>query len=244
MSTVLLPRPAGSDADSGLLQQAGVTVVADPYIATVPMLDSDSMDARRRLAATMPRASLVVTSVRALSALIDFCDVDRSAEVFAIGPASAAAATAAGFRHVWAPKDGADNVALIRLIARHKPEALAIPRSTAAPAGLSEDLRSLGFELHEERLYTTAPVEVRPHSADALAAGAFDAVIVRSGSAARALAQFVPTWPSATAVVAGGRPSSSVLRELGIPVSAIADRPDAASVVAATLTVLGREGAK
>lgn len=239
MTAVLLPRPAGSDADTGLLERAGVVVVADPYISTIPLLDADSMAARRRMAAALPDAALVVTSVRALSSFIEFCEVDRTSTVFAIGPASAAAARAAGFVDVHMPDDGADNVALVRLIARHRPDAIVIPRSTAAPSGLTDDLAALGIELHQERIYTTLPVEQRPDSADALAAGAFDAVIVRSGSAARALAQFVPHWPGRTAVVAGGRPSSLVLRELGMPVSAIAERPDPATVVATTLALLG-----
>lgn len=244
MTAVLLPRPAGSDADAQLLEHAGITVVADPYITTIPLLDPDSMTARRRLAAALPEASLVVTSVRALSSFIDFCEVDRSSTVFAIGPASAAAARAAGFADVRLPDDGADNVSLVRLIARHRPAAIVIPRSTAAPSGLTDDLGAIGIEVHQERIYTTLPVDERPTSADALAAGAFDAVIVRSGSAARALAQFVPRWPGHTAVVAGGRPSSLVLRDLGMPVSAISERPDAATVVATTIALLGLGGTK
>lgn len=244
MTAVLLPRPAGSDADAALLENAGITVVADPYIATIPLLDAESMAARRRLAAALPEASLVVTSVRALSSFIDFCEVDRASTVFAIGPSSATAARAAGFTDVRVPEDGSDNVALTRLIARHQPAAIVIPRSTAAPSGLTDDLAAIGIEVHQERIYTTLPVDERPTSADALAAGAFDAVIVRSGSAARALAQFVPQWPGRTAVVAGGRPSSLVLRELGMPVSAISDRPDAATVVATTLVLLGLGGTK
>lgn len=242
MTAVLLPRPAGSDADAGMLERAGVTVVADPYIATVPLLDPDAMAARRRLAAALPEASLVVTSVRALSTFIDFCEVDRSCTVFAIGPASATVARAAGFTNVLLPDDGADNVSLVRLIARHQPSMVVIPRSTAAPSGLTDDLAALGIDVRHARIYATLPVEQRPMSADALAAGAFDAVIVRSGSAARAIAQFVPHWPVRTAVVAGGRPSSLVLRELGMPVSAISDRPDAATVVATTLALLGIGG--
>lgn len=244
MTTVLLPRPAGSDTDAGLLEQAGVVVVADPYIATTPLLDAESMAARRRLAAELPAAALVVTSVRALGSLIDYCDVDRASTVFAIGPASAAAARAAGFTDVLVPSDGADNVALVRLIAHHRPVAVAIPRSTVAPAGFTNDLEALGIDVHQVHIYSTSTVDVRPASADALAAGAFDAVIVRSGSAARALAQFVPRWPSTTAAVAGGRPSSLVLRELGIPVAAISGSPDAATVVATTLELLGLKGVK
>lgn len=239
MTAVLLPRPAGSDADAGLLERAGVTVVADPYIATIPLLDADSMAARRRLSSALPDAALVVTSARALSSFIDFCEVDRSCTVFAIGPTSAAAARAAGFADVRLPDDGADNVSLVRLIARHQPVAIVIPRSTAAPSGLTDDLAAIGITVHQERIYATLPVEQPPTSVAALAAGAFDAVIVRSGSVVRALAQFVPHWPRRTAVVAGGRPSSLVLRELGMPVSAIAERPDAATVVATTLALLG-----
>lgn len=243
MTTVLLPRPAGADADAPLLEQHGVGVVADPYIATVPLLDPESMAARRRLAAELPRAALVITSARALSAFIDFCEVDRASRVFAIGATSATAARNAGFLDVRVPEDGSDNVALARLIAHEHPDAIVIPRSTAAPTALTEDLAELGIDVLQARIYATERVVHRPASADALAGGGYDAVIVRSGSAARALAHFVPVWPQATAVVAGGRPSSLVLRELGIPVSAIAERPDAATVVHTTLALLGLGGA-
>lgn len=242
MTTVLLPRPAGSDADAGLLEQHGVTVVADPYIETLPLLDEPTMRARRELAAHLPEAALVITSVRALHALIDFCEVDRSATVYAIGTSSAAAAREAGFGDVRVPEDGANNIALTRLIGADKPSAVVIPRSTAAPSTLTDDLAALGLPVHQARLYSTAPVAQRPPSADDLAAGAFDAVVVRSGSAARAIAAYVPSWPGNTAIVAGGRPTAAVLREVGLPVSAIAERPDAPTVVATTLHLLGMGG--
>ena len=238
MTSVLLPRPAGSDPDAALLEAAGVVVVRDPYIETLPLLDPDSMRARRELAARLPEAALVITSVRALEAFIDFCDVDRAATVFAIGPTSAAAARAAGFADVRHPEDGADNIALTRLLAASRPSALVIPRSSVAPSTLTDDLHALGLTVHQARLYATGPVAGRPSSADALAAGAFDAAIVRSGSAARALHGFVPVWPHRTGIVAGGRPTAAVLRELGLPVSTIAEHPDAATVVQAALTLL------
>lgn len=242
MTTVLLPRPTGSDADAGLFERLGISVIADPYIETFPILDEASMRARRELAARMPASALVVTSVRALSAFLDFCEAERTGIVFAIGAASAAAARAAGFGDVRMPDDGAHNVALTRLIASAEVSSVVIPRSTAAPMSLTEDLRALGIEVHDARLYSTGPVEQRPESAAAIERGEIDAVIVRSGSAARALAQFVQVWPGSTAIVAGGKPTATVLREVGLPVSAIAEHPDADCVVSTTLTVLGLGG--
>lgn len=242
MTTVLLPRPAGSDADVGLLERAGVTVVSDPYLETFPILDEASMRARRELAARMPEAALVVTSSRALAAFVDFCEVDCSGTVFAIGASSAAAARAAGFRDVRMPDDGANNVALTRLISAAEAQQVVIPRSTAAPMSLTDDLRALGIEVHEARIYTTDAITERPPSANILERGEIDAVIVRSGSAARALAHHVRVWPGRTAIIAGGKPTATVLREVGLPVSAIAEHPDSACVVSTTLTLLGIGG--
>ena len=242
MTTVLLPRPAGSDADAGLLEHAGITVISDPYIETFPILDEASMRARRALASRMPEAALVVTSARALSAFLDFCEVDRTGVVFAIGATSAAAARAAGFRDVRMPDDGANNLALTRLISAAEAPVVVIPRSTAAPMSLTDDLRALGIEVHEARIYTTDAVTERPTSADALERGEVDAVIVRSGSAARALAHHIRVWPGRTAIVAGGKPTAIALREAGLPVSAIAEHPDAECVVTTTLTLLGLGG--
>lgn len=239
MTTVLLPRPAGTDADAALLERSGVTPVADPYVEILPLLDEATMAARQRLAGLMPAAALVVTSVRALRALIDHVEVDRGTRVFAIGPTSAAACTDAGFADVRVPEDGADNVALTRLLAREHPEAIVIPRSSAAPSSLVDDLRGLGITVHDAVLYATMTIRQAPSTVAALCAGDIDAVIVRSGSAARALAHFVPAWPSHTRVIAAGRSTALVLREVGIPVSAIATQPDSASVVATTLRTIG-----
>ena len=238
MSHVLLPRPAGSDADEALLVRAHVDVVADPYIEIMPILDEASMSERRRLAALLPSAALVITSARALSAFADFCELERSGVVYAIGKTSAAACRNAGFNDVRVPEDGSDNVALARLIAHDRPAAVVVPRSSAAASTFLEDLAALGIEVAAAVLYATSTVTSPPQSVTALAAGVFDAVIVRSGSAARALASFVPQWPDRTRVVAAGRPTALVLRELGIPVSAIATQPDSATVVATTLKTL------
>ncbi|MHB0927485.1 MAG: uroporphyrinogen-III synthase [Candidatus Nanopelagicales bacterium] len=238
MTTVLLPRPAGSDADEALLVRAQVQVFADPYIEIMPILDEDSMSERRRLASRLPAAALVITSARALSAFADFCDVDRSGVVYAIGRTSAAACRDAGFSDVRVPEDGSDNVSLTRLIAHDRPATVVVPRSSAAASSFLEDLAALGLEVCAATLYTTSTVTSPPQSVTALAAGVIDAVVVRSGSAARALASFVPQWPDRTRVVAAGRATALVLRELGIPVSAIAVQPDSATVVATTLNVL------
>lgn len=242
MTTILLPRPAGADADAVLLERAGIDVVADPYIEITPILDELTMAERRRLAACLPASALVITSARALSSLVDFCDVDRSGTVYAIGPTSADACRAAGFTDVRLPEDGANNVALTRLIAGERPASVVIPRSSAAPSSLVDDLAALGITVHHAMLYTTATVDRRPDSADALAADAFDAVIVRSGSAARALAHHVPAWPTQTRIVAAGRSTALVLRELGLPVSAVAAQPDSHTVVHTLMNALGIGG--
>lgn len=239
MTKVLLPRPAGSDADAALLQRAGVEVVADPYLEIMPLLDESTMAERRRLASLLPSAALVITSARALSAFIDFCEVDRSATVYAIGSTSANAARAAGFTDVRVPEDGADNLALVRRIARDQPTTLVVPRSSAAASSFLDDLRALGIEVHSAVLYSTTTVDQVPPSAQALAAGEFDAVILRSGSAGRAVARFVPVWPTATRIIAAGRATALVLRDLGLPVAAIATHPDSATVVATALRTLG-----
>ncbi len=238
MTTVLLPRPAGTDADATLLERHGVSPVADPYVEIIPLLDEATMAARRRLAALLPDAALVITSARALRALIDHTDVDRGTRVYAIGTTSANACRQAGFPDVRMPEDGANNVALTRLLARELPAAIVIPRSSAAPSSLVDDLRALGITVHDAVLYATSTVPEAPASVPVLRAGGFDAVIVRWGSAARALARFVPDWPALTRVVAAGRSTALVLRELGIPVSAIAAQPDSATVVATTLRTL------
>ena len=239
MSTVLLPRPTGPDSDAGLLERNGVSVIVDPYIVT-SMRVGEAADADRiRLASRLPEAALVLTSVRALLAFIDHCSVPRSSIVYAIGSASATAAREAGFTDVRVSRVASHNDALVRRVASDMPRAVVLPRSSVAPSTLAAGLREIGIIVHTAVLYDTEPVPLPPPSTLALRAGAIDAVIVRSGSAARALAAFVPDWPVNTRIVAAGRPTATVLVELGLPVDAVSARPDAETVVATTLSMLG-----
>lgn len=242
MTTVLLPRPAGSDGDADGLERHGVKVIADPYIVTTVREDDESAAERIRMAEFLPAAALVITSRRALSSFIEHCSVPRASVVYAIGSASAAAALEAGFTDVRWPDDGAHTDALVRRIAQDRPSDVVIPRSAAASSSLVFGLRELGIRVHTAVLYDTAVVDHEPASTTALRKGSIDAVVVRSGSAARALAAFVPDWPVATRIVAGGIPTAAVLRELGLPVDAISDHPDASTVVATTLKMLGLGG--
>ncbi len=243
MSTVLLPRPAGSDSDAGLLERSGVSVIVDPYIVTSFRLDEAADADRLRLARCLPEAALVVTSARALRAFVDHCSVPRSSIVYAIGSASATAASDAGFTDVRVSEVASHNEALVRRIAVDMPRTVVLPRSSVAPSTLATGLRDIGIIVHTAVLYDTTPVPIPPPSTLALRAGAIDAVIVRSGSAARALAAFIPDWPGNTRIVAAGRPTATVLAELGLPVDAVSAQPNAEAVVATTLNLLGIGGA-
>lgn len=242
MTTVLLPRPSGVDADAALLQRAGVHVLADPFIETVVRTDAQSLLARQQLVDQLPAAALVVTSVRALQAFIAHCEVPRNCTVYAIGPASASAAREAGFADVRLPTAGARNDALVERIALDMPTAVVIPRSSAAPSSLVSQLSARHIAVHVAVLYDTRPVATAPAAVAVLMSEQVDAVIVRSGSAARALAAFVSEWPRATRVVAAGEPTAAVLGAVGLPVDAVAANPDSATVVTMTLQLLGLGG--
>jgi uroporphyrinogen-III synthase len=128
---------------------------------------------------------------------------------------------------------------LLERISVDRPSSVVLPRSAAAGSTLVDGLHSTKTRVESAVLYDTKPVSHEPTSLTALRAGGIDAVIVRSGSAARALAARVPLWPGGTRIVAGGEPTATVLASLGMPVDAVAQQPDPETVVATTLGILG-----
>ncbi len=182
----------------------------------------------------------------------------NSTRIAAVGPATARALAAIGI--------GADLVPTRERSARGLlaawPDPPAVAPGAATPAAAPEaapgravllaqgDLAepTLAAGLTERGWQPTAVVVYRnlpgpPLDADLradLAAGAFDAVLLTSGSVAeRLLAQVAPA--PGTAFVALGPRTAEVLAGLGIVVTTTSERPDGESVALAVLSAVGHE---
>lgn len=114
---------------------------------------------------------------------------------------------------------------------------LVVVRGDLAGSTVTEAARHLGWDAEEVTVYET---RLRPPSADEVerAEGA-DAVLIASGSAARAWSAAIGSAAGVWRAVVIGPPSAAVAREIGFEVIAVADPHSVAGLVAATVAAVG-----
>lgn len=249
---VLLVRAdGGTDRDAELLQQAGVSYLADPYLTI--RTSSDALACPRAVEALAGIAVtanwLIVTSRNAVESLSELSSADalrqalvdgqlRGLRVAAVGEVTAEAAVAAGARDVEVPEVSTAAGLAAHLLATHLPGRCVLPRGNIAMKGLAESLRAADWEVTDPIVYETHIVEDRPVSADAAARGEFAAVVLRSPSAARALAHFIPQLPASTVVVCGGPTTAAEAQRVGLTTIVQSPEPTAHSVVSAVVAAV------
>lgn len=97
---------------------------------------------------------LVLTSANAVPPLAGLAQV-RGLPAWCVGPATAGAATAAGFRALDA---GGDAAALLRLLREQRPQGRLIhARGAVVVRDLKPEARALGLDWHEVVVYTAEP---------------------------------------------------------------------------------------
>lgn len=221
MTSVLLVRPDHNEADAAALAAAGFDVVTEPWLEIRPAADAaparalaerlDHADERTWLAVTSPRTwpswEALVPDLGARLAVAETAGL----RVAAVGPASARTVPAA--TEVAVPQTH-DAEHLAALLAREPGGTLLLPASAIARPTLPGHLAGLGWRVHQAAVYETVPVAARPVHADAVAAGEIDAVVLRSPSAARALALFAAV-PRDMMVVAVGPTTAAAASTLG-----------------------------
>lgn len=142
---------------------------------------------RRDLAATLPaHAAVAFTSAAAVEVYARLTP-DRSAAIFAVGDATARAALDAGFTAVRSA--AGDGRALVELIAADPPVSLLWPRAAAPAFDLAAALSGI-VAVASVAVYETRAVDPVP-------APDFDAVLIHSPRAARALAESLPPGSAA-----------------------------------------------
>ncbi len=182
---VLLTRPeAQSRPLAQRLAAAGVDSLIEPLLDLAPVPDT-------RLALDGVQAVLATSAngVRALAG----ATLQRDIAVFAVGPATAEAAAAAGFTRVSTA--GGDVVALAELVsARLDPRAgpLVHVAGTAVAGDLAGSLTAQGFSVTRAVLYDARPAtRLGPATVAALREGLLDGVLFFSPRTAQTFASLV-----------------------------------------------------
>jgi uroporphyrinogen-III synthase len=190
---LLLTRPEADAARSrAALMARGHEVVTAPLLTIVPSrataIDLSGVQA------------LLITSRNGLSAFAALSP-RRDLPVYAVGPASAEAARAAGFAEVVSAEG--DAAALVALVAdRLRPEAglLYHPAGRHVAGELSENLAAAGFTLRRVRLYQAEAAKFLPDNArTALAKQGLDGVLFYSPRTVRTFVRLVEGTELATA---------------------------------------------
>jgi len=179
---LLVTRPREeAEATADALRELGHEAVVEPLL-TIRFADA-------ALPPLEGYQALLISSINGLRAFTRLSP-DRGLPVFAVGPASAAEARAAGFAVVHSA-DG-DAQALAALVGAHLSPAdgaLLQPSGGVVAGGLRESLRTAGFTLDQPILYRAeaATAFSAPVRTD-LAAGALDGVLLFSPRSARTFA--------------------------------------------------------
>ncbi|MFP4311158.1 MAG: uroporphyrinogen-III synthase [Nitriliruptoraceae bacterium] len=259
---VLLVRAAGGvDRDAEVLAARSVPLVQDPYLVTGTCRDPDAPRRAERVAALLRDEAdvLLLTSRTAVRALEDLlgaevvraavsAGVARGLRGAAVGPSTAQLLREIGIEEVVVPAEATSRGLLATLRAEaaaaegaspegRGPRAV-LPCGAQAMKGLGEGLRADGWQVEEVVLYTTEQVETAPPTVADLAAGRFGAVVVRSPTAVRAVAAWVPRLPAGTTLVCGGPTTAAAARDIFDARVVVSDGPTPEAVADAVVRVL------
>lgn len=162
--------------------------------------------------------------------------------IAAVGPATAAAVAEAGLRIDLVPaRDFSARGLAAALLGELRTHArVLLPVSELASDEVESALAAEGHRVERVTAYRTLPAPRNPWVERAVGAGAVDAILVSSGSAARELAARFAPLPEGTAVVAIGDPTAAALAAAGLTPAAIAVEHTAAGLLDALERMLDR----
>ncbi len=248
---VLLVRGGAADPDVAALRDVGLAAVSDPYVRQT--LNPDDGPARRLLAVLKDWAAdpasagsrwVVATSAHAVAAWVDGLPpgvlAAQAAAAAAVGVRAAAVGERTadtlrglGFADVLVPSHATAADLVAALTTQHGGEAL-FPRGDLALPTLPDGLASAGWAVVHGVVYLTHPAADAPASVALLDSGEVSAVVLRSPSAARALASFVQP-PRTVAVLCAGPTTAAAAVDSGLEVAAVAASSSPRDVALAVL---------
>ncbi|HVB78077.1 MAG TPA: uroporphyrinogen-III synthase [Candidatus Nitrosotalea sp.] len=235
IASVLLTRPAGSEAELGRrLTDMGFRVHAVPTVLIEPALGP--------LPATAGFDWVVVTSPNGARRLRGLELGSSSTRWAAVGAATAEALAEIGVNVDVVPLR-ASAMALPEAMAALRPlrgDRVLLLRGDLAGSELPRELERLGAEVVDEVVYHTriGPPQSRAELELALGDPGLRAVILASGSAAEGVCLLHGSAPSVGAITIGPRTSSEAAR-LGFKILAEASQPGLEGLLRATVEHLG-----
>ncbi|MGI5950298.1 MAG: uroporphyrinogen-III synthase [Brooklawnia sp.] len=200
-STILLIRPDGNQADEQALARLGIASLIEPLVRVVPAEDPG---AARRLARVLAESGegswLVVTSPRtwrywqAAVSELNIClatAVDAGLRLASVGVATTGSLPE-WVRQRVVTSSGISAEQLLSTLLEYQPGKALIPASARARDLLPTGLVEAGWQVHRAEIYDVVSASKPPPSLNRLSDGTLAGVVVRSPSAADALAELAP----------------------------------------------------
>lgn len=239
--TVVVTRaPEQSSSLVAHLRRAGAEVVAVPTIALAEPVDGGAL-LRRSAAAVDAHDWVAFTSANAVARFAACLSPAGlgGVQVAAVGPATAAALTARGFEpDLVASRPHAGGLAAAF---PPGPGSVLLPQAAGASDALAHGLSAKGWTVTAVEAYRTVPVAV---SADQVAAAAAsDAIAFTSGSTVAGFLDGAGPGAVPPVVACIGPVTAAAAEARGLAVTAVADEPTVAGLVAALVRALGTIGA-
>lgn len=251
---VLLVRSSGNETDAEALAATGVASIADPYIRVATRTDAAGVKAAEALLAKLGETDWVIATssngLRAWGELVgaavlsaEFAKAASHGTRFAaIGETTRAMYAEFGIHEVLTASKAYAEVLAAEVISAAentgtavaqfakplatKPLTATIPLGSIALPTLSRTLAEAGWTVHAEALYETTEVPQPPASLPKLLAGEISLVVLRSPSAANAVARWA-TDPKEIRVVCSGETTAAAAKAAGLNVLAVCDDPSA-----------------
>ena len=239
---VLLIRGIGNERDERALASHGIPTVSESF---TEITAGKSEEALRLLEiAKGGDGWVIITSRNGIDFWSSLVQPQSLATIFrnnlalkfaAVGLGSAEALTSLGVTEVLTPVER-NSQGLLDLLSAHPPATALIPLGNLSRKTLPDGLSSLGWTIHTGLLYNNAPLTHAPAAINGLLRGDYSALLLRSPSAARALAHFLPN--TSVPLICGDESTAQAARELALNVTAVGDDPSPemiAKLVARTL---------
>ena len=236
---ILLIRPNRNEADAAALAEFGIETEIDPYLeisqvnnvlGAQKMLESLRSKTEKWLILTSSNSLQYWQNLLAPGELEKVVFESESIQFAAIGQQTSRQLFALGANEVVVA-NRFDSESLAQTLAGGIPIPAVIPAGSIAMRTLDNSLSGLGFDVISEVVYQTNPVVTAPNSVGQIAAGVFDAVLLRSPSAARTFLSMNPS--PRLRIICGGNTTAKAVRDLGAKPDLISADPSPEAIAKA-----------